>query len=781
MTPQTGLRAVYLADTLADVRHLEGLSSRFHVTFVTPTFLGDRQTNYWPPRAPATVRRVVLRGGRIGFMLRAARWLRRHRHEQDVVFVLDNLTAALAATAARRIGGPPIVLQVGRPTLDYVHCKAAVEPRWRNLLRRGAAGLLVALNERSADGIGAVSEYCAEQCRRHNDHTIAIPWYGVDTEVFAPRWTRDEARDRLGLPQDQPIVMLRSRIAPEKDPETYLRAIGRLREQGRRVCAVYMGGEYAELAALADRLGVEVVSRKPADMTEIPLWYVAADVDVQTSRAEGLGVSPLEALACGTPVVVSDVGGLPEVVDGGRAGQLVPVGDHDALAAAIARLLDDPSLAAAFRDRGLAWVRERYTSEAAFERWAELGTAAAGRQPRGDVASGPRPRILFVDHEVRLSGGELDLVDLVRGLGDRVESHVVLPGEGTLATALRAEGATVHFAHLSDRLRRVSRWDLAARPWPSAAHAADAVRGVVALRRLIRHVAPDAVHTNSMKAHLLALAASGSLGIPVVWHVRDILEDGWLRRAFATAARVGPARVICISHATAEPFRGTAAEARVRVVHNGVRPRVPAATAVAEWRARLAPGGQVLIGIVGQLASWKGQDVFIEAAAELSDAADEFRFVIAGECLFPENESAYVRALERRVEDLGLDGRLQFVGHVDPVEPLMTACDVLVHASRLPEPFGRVVVESMALGTPVVTTTIGAGPELVPPDAGRLVPPDDPAALAVAVRELTTPDVLDRAAGAARTAARQFTIERTAAGVLDVWAELGITPVRPAG
>ena len=763
------LHIAYVTDSMADVRMIEGLGRRAKVTIVAPSVLGDRVTNFWPPRPPAVATKALLPGGRPAFVLRGAWWLVRNRRDVDVAFALDNLTAALAATLARIFGGPPVVIQVGRPTLDYLRCQPK-SLRW--LIRLVIATVLVQVNERRAASIGAVSDYCAAQCRAHNRNVRFIPWYGVDTDAFSPRLGRREARRRLGLPVDTPVVMLRSRIAPEKDPATFARAVQRLRDEGRTITAVYMGGEVAEMDAVALALGVEVESRKPADVDEIPVWYEAADVDVQTSLAEGLGVSPLEALASGTPVVVSDVGGLPQVVDRGRVGTLVAVGDDQALAEAIARYLDDPELAARHAESGRAWVIERFDVEDAFDAWIELAADAAqpARLPFGVAA-----RVLFVDHETRLSGGQRDLVDLARALATHpTELHAAVPGEGPLGDSLSAQGVQVHHVEMAEGLRKVSRWDLASRPWKVVGHAGEVIRSARALSALSRRLQPDIVHTNSMKAHLLAIPAARAAKAPLVWHVRDILQAGWLRRVMVLAASLATARVISLSEVAAEPFRWGAVGRRVRVVHNGVRPEPHDAADVEHWRSALgAPDDETLVVLVGQIARWKGQDVFIEAAARVAAAWTRARFAIVGECLFPENEGAFDASIRRRARELGLDDRIVFAGAAERIEPVMAAADIVVHASRLPEPFGRVIIEAMAQSTPVISTSIGSGPELVPSSVGRLVPPADPGALADALDELLADaDVRADLGRAAAERAKEFDIAFTGDGVLAVWDEL---------
>lgn len=761
------LRVGYLADTRVDVRHLEGLAPHVDLQLIVPARLGARATNFWPPRDGESVERTDLPGGRVGFAIRAAFWLWRHRRRVDVVFVLDNLTAALGANVARRLGGPAVVLQIGRPTVEYVRCQRGRYPALLHRLKVALTTVLVALNERLADGIGAVSAHCAAQCARHNETVVTIPAYGVDVERFAPRWTREDARRRLGLPLDEPVVLWRSRVAPEKDPETFLRAVDQLRRAGRTICAVYMGGEVDDMRRIADACGVDVVARRPADADEIPLWYAAADVDVQTSHAEGLGISPLEALACGTPIVVTDVGGLPEVADGGRVGHVVPPGDVEATAAAIAALLDDPQQAAAMVAAGRRWVCERFRDTDAFAAWAALAARVVRR-----VADDRPVRVLFIDHETRLSGGERELVDLVRALGPRVDAHVAVPDDGPFADALREAGALVHLVPMAASLRQVSRWDLARRPHLAVGHLVAAAAAWLRIARLARRVRPAVIHTNSMKAHVLAAGAGVAGRAPVLWHVRDILEPGWVQRAFAVAAGRIPRRVVCISAAVAAPFGEAAARGRATVLYDGVVTAEADPADVSEWRRRLRCGDGPLIGIVGQLARWKGQDVFVEAAAMVAEQCPDARFAIVGECLFPANEQSFVADVRVRADALGLADRLVWTGAVEPVEPLIGALDVLVHASRLPEPFGRVIVEAMAQGTPVVTTTLGAGPELVR-GAGVVVPAGDAAALAEAIVDLVHDDDRRRMLGAAgRAAAARFDIRRTADEVVALYREV---------
>jgi glycosyltransferase involved in cell wall biosynthesis len=166
-----------------------------------------------------------------------------------------------------------------------------------------------------------------------------------------------------------------------------IEAIARLGSPGPRLEIVGEGPERPSLEALAGRLGVadRVVFRGKIPPEELQASYARAAVCVLPSvldargDTEGLGVVLLEAMNHGTPVIASRVGGIPDIVEDGVSGLLVPPGDADALAAAVRRVRDDPALARRLGEGGRRRLHEQFNWPAIVRRWLDLYTGLVTR------------------------------------------------------------------------------------------------------------------------------------------------------------------------------------------------------------------------------------------------------------------------------------------------------------------------------------------------------------------------------------------------------------------
>lgn len=383
-----------------------------------------------------------------------------------------------------------------------------------------------------------------------------------------------------------------------------------------------------------------------------------------------------------------------------------------------------------------------------------------GRRARSDhrrwreVAADRPLRIVFVNHVARLSGGEIALERLLAALKGSVAAHVILGEDGPLVERLRAAGAQVEVIPVPPRIRDTRKESIT----PSKIDPRSAL-GVLLhvwrLRRRIRELEPDLVHTNSLKAALYGGLAGRLAGVPVVWHVRDRIAEDYLPRAAVRLVRVAshvlPAAVIANSRTTLATFP----QRRGHVLYGIVTD--PLVTPSYDRRA----GPDLAIGIVGRISRWKGQHVFLDGFAR-AFRGQPVRGRIIGSVMF--GEEAYEAELRSQADQLGLRDQIEFRGFRQDVWAELVELDILVHCSITPEPFGQVVVEGMAAGLPVVAAAAGGPAEVIQDGIdGVLTPPGDAKELARALRRLADDPELRRHLGTrARIASKRFSGERTA-------------------
>ena len=236
------------------------------------------------------------------------------------------------------------------------------------------------------DGIVAWTSFEAEalvSMLGADPERIAVAPIGVDAERFRPL-DRREARERLGIPLDDESLLYVGRLDAIKGADVLLEAFGLLSERPQlrlRIVGGEVDADYAaRLRGLASELGVADrvtwVGLAPND--ELPWHYAAADVVVVPSHSESFSIVATEAMACGTPVVASNVPGPASFIEDGVSGRLVPPGDAPALAAAISELLDDGdarrrlSEGALEAARGLTWAASADAVLGLYERAGEL-------------------------------------------------------------------------------------------------------------------------------------------------------------------------------------------------------------------------------------------------------------------------------------------------------------------------------------------------------------------------------------------------------------------------
>ena len=205
------------------------------------------------------------------------------------------------------------------------------------------------------------------------NRVITIP-PGVDTSHFYPI-PKEEAKAFVGIPAHDRMILFVGRIEPLKGLDTLIRAIGNMFQKGVMTrCAHYLviiGGDPEEktsklnsemhrLQALCKEIGIGdlVLFLGKRSQASLPYYYSAAEVVVMPSHYESFGMVALEAMACGTPVVASQVGGLAYLIQDGKTGFFVPDGDIEALCNRLSQLICQNDLRINFGIQAAAYAKE---------------------------------------------------------------------------------------------------------------------------------------------------------------------------------------------------------------------------------------------------------------------------------------------------------------------------------------------------------------------------------------------------------------------------------------
>jgi glycosyltransferase involved in cell wall biosynthesis len=302
-----------------------------------------------------------------------------------------------------------------------------------------------------------------------------------------------------------------------------------------------------------------------------------------------------------------------------------------------------------------------------------------------------------------------------------------------------------------------------------------------AIREQLQIIEPDLVHfNNTVISDTPGIHAARACGIPAISHVRTFGELTQLSVSIARSVKV----FICISTAVRDHLVKCGIDAeRCVVIPNAVDlDRFDdAETAAAPIREEFGWNStDKVFALVGRLVSWKGQEYFIRAIAKARASDSSIRGLLVGDDVETGERDQFVAAIHSLIEELNVGDAIGFTGHRTDVPNIMKAADVVVCASSKPEPFGRVIIESMAVGTPVIATDAGGVTDII--DDGKngiLVPIMNSDAMAEAMLQVTNDVEFERAIRAAglRSVADQFTVAMHVGRISEIYQDtLGAQP-----
>jgi glycosyltransferase involved in cell wall biosynthesis len=589
----------------------------------------------------------------------------------------------------------------------------------------------------SLDRVAAVivpSGYTADVFRRRG-YDVRLVKNIIDTGQF----TRSE---RLCPPRaaQGPHLLVTRNLEPIYDIGTALHVLQRLvrihPEARLTVCG--SGPDMPALVELARELGISeaVTFTGNLDNNDIAPLYRSADIMLNTSLADNMPVSVLEALASGVPVVSTNVGGVPYLVEHGKTALLAEPRDHEAMAEAVLSLLGNPEMARTLVTNGLTEIRNYTWSRVRQDLlsvYASVVETAHAAQPRLLVYSSLFPSSatpgagLFIRERMFRVARQLPVTvisprpwfpgqELIR----RFRPHV---RQRTPRQELQ-DGVTVYYP-------RFFSFPLIFKQLDGVFMALGSYTLLRRLGRLRRYTLLDAhfAYPDGYAATLLGKW----LRLPVTITLRGTevphSRNRWLR-PYLTRALLSATRLFSVSESLRQHAIALGVEpGKIRVMANGVDAEKfhPLDRLEARRRLGIAADTRLLVS-VGALVKRKGFHRVIEVLPELIEVQPKLQYLIVGGA---SAEGDMQAELEQQVRRMGLESRVHFLGTMPPAElkwPL-SAADLFVLATAN-EGWANVFLEAMACGLPVIATDVGGNAEVVcRPELGTIVPFGDPAAL----------------------------------------------------
>ncbi|WP_118181631.1 glycosyltransferase family 4 protein [Paraburkholderia phosphatilytica] len=613
----------------------------------------------------------------------------------------------------------------------------------------------------SVDQFVANSGFIARRIHKVYQRGAQVIFPPVDVDAFTLNTEKDD------------FYLTASRMVPYKKIDLIVEAFAQMPE--RRLVVIGDGPDMRKIRAKAAP-NVEIMGYQPFEVLRDRMRRAKAFV---FAAEEDFGISVVEAQACGTPVIAFGKGGALETVrdlmDPKPTGMFFDEQSAASIQAAVEVFDENANLflpadcranaerfsTAHFRERFVALVR------AAVPALDGMGPPPDPQPPASVTKARPpakAPRVLAVDQSGVLGGAELSLLEIVKALRDRIE--VLLLEDGPFRMALDTAGVPVDVL-AADGLRDVRK----------QGHGMPKPRVLGNVAALVRETARRArdtgvIYANTQRAMVIGALAGKLARKPVVWHLRDIVSPAHFGRTQRTVikwcAKLGITHVIANSQASAEAFASLTHfdAARIDVVFNGIDD-VPFDALRDVPQAVLRdlqglPQDAWLVGSFSRIARWKGQHVLLEAMT----LDPRMHAVLVGAPLF--GEDAWAAELRTYAESHGIADRVHFLGFQRDVAACMRAVDVVAHTSITAEPFGRVIVEGMLAGRPVVAARDGGVLEIVEHEVnGLLCPPGDARALADALARLQADAGLrERLSGnGLQTARRRFGTRHYVEGV----------------
>lgn len=380
-----------------------------------------------------------------------------------------------------------------------------------------------------------------------------------------------------------------------------------------------------------------------------------------------------------------------------------------------------------------------------------------------------KSNILYLDSGSGIGGGQRSLLLLLNRL-DKAQftPFVGCLGDSAFAaevkkTAARIIPLSLPAAHnKTDKVKRFTLHDLF--------EDFRQLRVIFELHRAVKRHRIDLIHANSLSVALLGGIVAKINRIPILMHKRYATSYGILDRLCERLLH----RVILVSEATRWDFASTEKQT---LIYNGVDLDAFQASPeeVEVLRAELfpdAPNAAILVGVVTRITPEKGIHFLVRAMRALKGRTNVKLLIVGGP--YFQKDVDYMDTLKQEVADLGIEDSVIFTGFLSDTRIVTSLLDIVLVPSIIPEACPRTIIEAMAVGKPVIATPLGGSKELVTPEIGILVPPEDASAVAEAIATLATDRerLIEMGKAARDRAVQLFSSEKNTALTETVYTEL---------
>lgn len=640
----------------------------------------------------------------------------------DVVQTWMYHSDLVGGLAARLAGTGAVVWGIHNSTLDPKKSKA----RTRLIVRINSFLSGIIPRKIIACSQAALNVHLKVGYRK--DKMIFIP-NGFDLTEFKPNpQARSSIRQELGISQTSFITGMAARFDPQKDHGTFFKAASTLLKRFPNLHLVFCGDgmllDNADLMRLVSPLEaqerIHLLGRR-SDMQEITAsWDLAV---LSSSYGEAFPLVVGEAMACGVPCVVTDVGDSAMIV--AETGRVVPPRNPERLNAAIEEIIN---LSPSARSKLGSDARKRILNNFDLARVVEEYTNVYLESVRPGIRFRAMNKPVQVTHvitDLETGGAEMMLYKLLSGLDrNKISPRVVsLTDEGSIGQKILEMGIEVTSLGMK----------------PGSFNP----RGIFKLAENLRDSNTELVQTWMYHADLIGgIAGLVAGGIPIIWNIRNSTLDketsktrtrmivqlnAWLSHWLPKSV------LICSIRAQSIHEQLGFDKKKMWMVPNGFNLSEfhPDATARSWLRDHLnLPEISPIVGLVARFDPQKDLPNFVRAASIANNSLPEIHYVLCGDRIDDENEE-----LADWINDAGLAEKFHLLGRRTDIPRLTAGFDLAVSSSAYGEAFSNVVGEAMACGVPCVVTDVGDA-ALIVAETGRVVPPRDPESLANAIVEI---------------------------------------------